>query len=96
MATHNKQIGRSLRKICPKVLFSTVAGERYYNYGKDKDLYPSNIAAFKINGSTYDNIEVLFFSLSHLWFEDWSKEVLILTENFYLGITPHNALNYGI
>lgn len=76
MVTHNRQIGRSLRKICPKVLFSTVSAEKYYNYGEDKDLYPSNIAAFKINDSTYDSIEDLFFSLSHLWFEDWSKEVL--------------------
>lgn len=36
----------------------------------------SNIAAFKINSSTYENIEDLFFSLSHTWYDDWSKEEL--------------------
>lgn len=71
-----KQAGRSLRKICPKVLFSTVSAEKFYNLEDEKGLFLSNIAAFKINDSTYDKIEDLFFSLSHTWYDDWSKEVL--------------------
>ena len=31
LATRKRNIGRSLRKICPKVLFSTVTAEKYYN-----------------------------------------------------------------
>ncbi|MCH5240206.1 MAG: class I SAM-dependent methyltransferase [Muribaculaceae bacterium] len=75
-AAIKKQAGRSLRKICPKVLFSTVSGEKFYNLEDEKGLYLSNIAAFKINDSTFSKIEDLFFSISHTWYDDWSKEVL--------------------
>lgn len=71
-----REAGRSLRKICPKVLFTTVSAEKFYNFENEKGLCLSNIAAFKINDSTYDNIEDLFFSLSHTWWDDWDKAVL--------------------
>lgn len=76
LATSKKQVGRSLRKICPKVLFTTVSGEKYYNLEGKKGPSLSNIAAFKINVSTFDNIGDLFFSLSHTWWDDWDKDIL--------------------
>lgn len=91
-ATHNNQTGRSLRKICPKVLFSTVKAQKFYNYGNKIDLFPSNIAAFKINNSTYDNIEDLFFSLSHLWWDDWSKEVLDSYREYLSKFYPSHCI----
>lgn len=73
LAIRSGRVLESFRKTSPKVLFGTVSGEKYFNYDENE---LNNIAAFKINDCTRENIDDLFFSLSHLWYYGFSKEVL--------------------
>lgn len=78
MATDSRKVIPSLRKICTKVLFTTVSGEKYFNYDNLE-----NIAAFKISDSTMENIDDVFFSLSHLWYFGFSEKDLNEYRNLF-------------
>lgn len=74
MAIHKIKTGRALRKICPKILFTSVSGEKYYDFNGVDNTNISNIAAFKITDDTWNNIEDMFLSLSHLWYYGLTNE----------------------
>ena len=88
---NQKNILSSLRPIATKILFSTVSGEKYYNYDvKGSD----NIAAFKINEETFKNIEMVFFSLSHPWHSRMSSYTLNKYRTFFLKYYSRECIEF--
>ena len=73
LALRSEKVTESFRKISTKVLFTSVSGEKYFDYAGEN---LNNIAAVRVNESTKENIADLFFALSHLWHIGISQEIL--------------------
>lgn len=60
------------------VLFSAVRGEKYFTPVLDGEDFMANIAAFRVDSETKQNIQDVFFALSLRWFDLLGKHTLAL------------------
>lgn len=83
------QIGKDVNAHATTVLFSAVTAEKFLNFQPDSELfrYP-NIAAFKVNEQTRDNIENVFLTMILRWSYLPPEAELVLYREHYRRFYP--------
>lgn len=79
-AQDDKRMLTAVTATAPKILFSSVTGDKFYNYEPGK---LNNISAFQINELTTEYIDDIFYILSFIWLYDLPDNVLNTYREFF-------------